>query len=139
MDSEGIRGCIVPFGKEGNITATGEARVAHALLSTTRQTRWPVIAYPMRVLAKEWNMAEPIHPAAQEHLPSFITAPGQPDVLMIVMGFFLVLAVMGFGILFFRLHSLPERMAHKSHKIQFEIVAVLCLGRELINAQPEAD
>jgi hypothetical protein len=38
-----------------------------------------------------------------------------------------VLAVLGFGILFLRLHSLPERMAHKTKKIQFEIVAVLCL------------
>jgi hypothetical protein len=32
-----------------------------------------------------------------------------------------------FGILFFRLHTLPERIAHTSHKIQFEIVAVLGL------------
>jgi hypothetical protein len=32
-----------------------------------------------------------------------------------------------FGILFLRLHTLPERMAHKSEKIQFEIVAVLGL------------
>jgi hypothetical protein len=26
-----------------------------------------------------------------------------------------------------RLHSLPERIAHRSNKLQFEIVAVLCL------------
>ena len=32
-----------------------------------------------------------------------------------------------FGILFLPLHTLPERMAHKSHKLQFEIVAVLGL------------
>jgi hypothetical protein len=32
-----------------------------------------------------------------------------------------------FGIVFFRLHSLPERMAHGGHKLQLEIVAVLCL------------
>src|SRR5262249_14195059 len=32
-----------------------------------------------------------------------------------------------FGILFLRLHTLPERLAHKSQKIQFEIVAVLGL------------
>ena len=32
-----------------------------------------------------------------------------------------------FGIMFLRLHTLPERMAHKSQKIQFEIVAVLGL------------
>ncbi len=46
---------------------------------------------------------------------------------MIVMGVFLILAVLAVGILFLRLHTLPERMAHKSQKIQFEIVAVLGL------------
>jgi hypothetical protein len=68
-----------------------------------------------------------LHPAATHHLPAFITAPGETDVLMVVMAVFLAVAVLAFGILFLRLHSLPERMAHKSHKIQFEIVAVLCL------------
>ena len=72
-------------------------------------------------------MAESLHPAAPHHLPSFITAPGETDVLMVVMGFILLLGILMFGILFLRLHSLPERVAHKSHKIQFEIVAVLCL------------
>jgi hypothetical protein len=46
---------------------------------------------------------------------------------MVVMSLFLVLAVVMFGIMFLRLHTLPERMAHKSQKIQFEIVAVLGL------------
>ena len=72
-------------------------------------------------------MAESLHPAAPHHLPSFITAPGETDVLMVAMGFVLLLAVLMFGNLFLWLHSLPERVAHKSHKIQFEIVAVLCL------------
>jgi hypothetical protein len=72
-------------------------------------------------------MAESLNPAAPHHLPSFITAPGETDVLMVVMGFVLLLAILMFGILFLRLHSLPERVAHKSHKIQFEVVAVLCL------------
>src|SRR5262249_53244879 len=72
-------------------------------------------------------MTEPVHPAASSHLPLFIAAPGETDVLMVVMGIILALAVLMFGILFFRLHSLPERIAHKSHKIQMEIVAVLCL------------
>jgi len=72
-------------------------------------------------------MAETLHPAAAHHLPSFVTTPGETDVLMVVMAVFLVLAVLGFGILFLRIHSLPERMAHRGHKLQFEIVAVLCL------------
>ena len=72
-------------------------------------------------------MTEPLHPAATPHLPSFITAPGETDWLMVVMAVVLALSVLMFGILFFRLHSLPERMAHRTHKLQFEIVAVLGL------------
>lgn len=67
------------------------------------------------------------HSAATQHMPGFITAPGETDVLMVIMAIVLLLSVVGFGILFFRLHSLPERMAHRTHKIQFEIVAVLGL------------
>jgi hypothetical protein len=67
------------------------------------------------------------HPVATEHLPPFITAPGQTDVLMVVMVIVLIAAVVGFGVLFLRLHTLPERIAHRGHKLQFEIVAVLGL------------
>ena len=68
-------------------------------------------------------MSASLHPNAPHHLPMFITAPGDTDVLMVVMAAILVLAVLGFGILFLRLHTLPERIAHKGHKLQFEIVA----------------
>jgi len=61
------------------------------------------------------------------HLPFYIARPGETDVLMIAMGIFLILVVLGVGNLYLRLHSLPERMAHKSQKLQFEIVAVLGL------------
>lgn len=72
-------------------------------------------------------MAESLHAAATQHLPSFITAPGETDVLMVVMSIVLIVSIVMFGILFLRLHTLPERMAHRGHKIQFEIVAVLGL------------
>src|SRR6478735_12652886 len=72
-------------------------------------------------------MADSLHAAATQHLPSFITAPGDTDMLMVVMSIVLLISVVMFGILFLRLHTLPERMAHKGHKIQFEIVAVLGL------------
>jgi hypothetical protein len=72
-------------------------------------------------------MAEQLHPAAVPHLPMFITVPGQTDVLMVITAVILGLSVFGFGILFLRLHTLPERVAHKAHKIQFEIVAILGL------------
>ena len=72
-------------------------------------------------------MADSINPAASHHLPSFITPPGETDVLMVVTGILLLLGILAFGLLFFRLHTLPERLAHKSQKIQFEVVAVLGL------------
>lgn len=72
-------------------------------------------------------MSAEVNPVATHHLPIFITAPGQTDVLMVVTAVFLLVAVVAFGLLFLRLHSLPERMAHRGHKLQFEIVAVLCL------------
>jgi hypothetical protein len=46
---------------------------------------------------------------------------------MVVVGIVLIVSVLGIGNLYLRLHSLPERMAHKSQKLQFEIVAVLGL------------
>ena len=61
------------------------------------------------------------------HLPFYLVKPGETDVLMIVMGIFLIFAVLGVGVLYLRIHSLPEQMAHKSQKLQFEIVAVLGL------------
>jgi len=72
-------------------------------------------------------MSELLHPQATHNLPSFITGPGETDVLMVVTAVILALAVVAFGVLFFRLHALPEQIAHKSHKVQMEVVAVLCL------------
>lgn len=72
-------------------------------------------------------MSDQLHPLAPHHLPPFITAPGETDVWMVVMGVFLIVAVLAIGNLYLKLHSLPERMAHKSQKLQFEIVAVLGL------------
>jgi hypothetical protein len=72
-------------------------------------------------------MIASLHPAAPHHLPGFITTPGETDVLMTVMAVVLVVAVLAIGLLFLRIHTLPERIAHKGHKLQFEIVAVLGL------------
>ena len=72
-------------------------------------------------------MAASTNPAAPHHLPGFITAPGETDTWLVIMGIFLVAVVFGVGVLFLRVHTLPERMAHGRQKLQFEIVAVLGL------------
>ena len=61
------------------------------------------------------------------YLPSFITAPGQTDVLLVDIGIFLLVVAFLLGIAFLWLHSLPERIAHNGQKLQFEVVAILCL------------
>jgi hypothetical protein len=68
-----------------------------------------------------------MHPAAPHHLPFFIPGPDGSDTLIVVTGIFLVAVVFWVGTLYWKLHSLPERMAHRTHKLQFEIVAVLGL------------
>ena len=72
-------------------------------------------------------MADPQHPAAIHHLPPFVTAPGETDTLFVAVAIFVVLAVIGIGVFYFKLHALPEQMAHRGQKVQFEIVAVLAL------------
>jgi hypothetical protein len=76
----------------------------------------------------EDKLTDQLHPMTPHHLPFYLAKPGgDTDVLMIVMGIFLIAALLGVGNLYLQLHSLPERMAHKSQKLQFEIVAVLGL------------
>ena len=72
-------------------------------------------------------MEQSLHPAATEHLPPFITAPGQTDVLFNVMVVFVLLMIFLVGILYLRLHALPEHMAHGASKVQLQIVGALGL------------
>lgn len=72
-------------------------------------------------------MSETVHPTAIHHLPPFITAPGQTDLLFNFVLVFLLIAIFALGTFYLRLHSLPETLAHKSHKTQYELVAVLGL------------
>ncbi len=67
------------------------------------------------------------HPAAPHVLPFFLPGPDGSDPVLVGTGIFLILAVLAFGLLFLRLHTLPERLAHRGKKFQFEIVAVLGL------------
>src|SRR6266576_735900 len=85
------------------------------------------VCKPARFRFGERTLSEQIHPMAPHHLPFYLAPGSGTDVLMVVMGIFLVAALVWVGTLYLRLHSLPERMAHKSEKLQFEIVAILGL------------
>ena len=71
--------------------------------------------------------SEGLHAGAPHQLPFFISAPDSSDGLMTTTGIFLLFAVIGIGVLYFKLHALPEQMAHRGQKVQFELVAVLAL------------
>ena len=55
-----------------------------------------------------------MNPAAPHHLPSFVTGPGQSDWLMTVMLVFLLVAVVSVGLIYLKLHALPEHMAYST-------------------------
>jgi heme/copper-type cytochrome/quinol oxidase subunit 4 len=68
-----------------------------------------------------------MHPVAAEYLPFFITAPGQSDVLFNGMAIFMLAIILVVGNLYFQLHAIPERMAHRTNVVQMQLVAVLAL------------
>jgi hypothetical protein len=68
-----------------------------------------------------------LHPAATDHLPFFIAVPGQTDGLFNAMIVFLIVFVFAIGLLYLRLHALPEHLAHGASKIQLQLVGVLAL------------
>ncbi|MGJ4860640.1 hypothetical protein ACN6KF_006694 [Labrys sp. La1] len=68
-----------------------------------------------------------IHRSALDHLPFFITAPGETDVLFSGMVVVMLVLILVIGNLYFQLHALPERMAHRTNLVQMEVVAVLVL------------
>ncbi|QIE41885.1 hypothetical protein [Meridianimarinicoccus aquatilis] len=70
---------------------------------------------------------QPMHPLAPEHLPRFITAPGETDQMMVNVGIFLVGIILIIGVLYLTLHALPERMAHKRNSVQFQLIGILAL------------
>jgi hypothetical protein len=72
-------------------------------------------------------MAGEAHPLAPAHVPGFIVAADGSDFLMSLMGVTLPLIVFGIGTLYFWLHALPEQIAHRSSKVQYQFVAVLAL------------
>lgn len=67
------------------------------------------------------------HPIAIDHVPAFITAPGQTDILFNFVIVFLICMIFAVGTLYLRLHALPEQMAHRTNKVQLQVVAVLAL------------
>src|SRR5690606_24269712 len=93
---------------------------------------FPSDSRPAGRASRRWSktdqtMSDAVNPLAPHHLPWFITAPGDTDGLLVGMGIFLLVVVIAVGNLYFQLHALPERWAHKRSPMQVQIVAILAL------------
>ncbi len=67
------------------------------------------------------------HIMATEYLPMFIAGPEETDVFFIAVVVILILVTMAIGGFYFRLHALPEKMAHKVNSSQLQLIGVLSL------------
>ncbi len=67
------------------------------------------------------------HTLATEHLPMFVSGQGETDVFFIVVVVMAIVATMSIGALYFTLHSLPERMAHKVNSNQIQLISIMLL------------
>ena len=72
-------------------------------------------------------MSDLLHPAAPHHLPRFIPGADGSDPLFTFVVVTVVVLVMAIGIFYLKLHSLPERMAHRQNSTQMQLIAVLAV------------
>ena len=64
---------------------------------------------------------------AWEHLPFYITGPGETDFLFGAVAVALVAILVGFGALYFTIQAIPDRMVAGAGKAQMQVVGLLGL------------
>jgi len=61
-----------------------------------------------------------------EHIPGYL-AGANSDPLMIAMAIVLVIIVLVAGVLYFKLHAVPEHIAHGKNHTQMQLIAILTI------------
>ena len=72
-------------------------------------------------------MTGDIHPLAPHLLPPFVGAADGSDPLFSAIIFIVILAVLGVGVFYLKLHAIPEQLAHKHGNTQSQLIMVLAL------------
>ena len=72
-------------------------------------------------------MEEALHSLAPHQLPVFLPGPDGSDILFTVVVVSMIVMVFVFGVLYFSLHALPEKIAHGASSTQFQLIGVLAL------------
>ena len=72
-------------------------------------------------------MTGDIHPLAPHSLPPFVGAADGSDPLFSAIIFIVILAVLGVGVFYLKVHAIPEQLAHKHGNTQSQLIMVLAL------------
>lgn len=72
-------------------------------------------------------MSGELHPLAPHSLPPFVGAADGSDPLFSAIIFIVILAVLGVGVFYLKLHAIPEQLAHKHGNTQSQLIMVLAL------------
>ena len=72
-------------------------------------------------------MTGELHPLAPHSLPPFVGAADGSDPLFSAIIFIVILAVLGVGVFYLKLHAIPEQLAHKHGNTQSQLIMVLAL------------
>lgn len=68
-----------------------------------------------------------MHPAAPHHLPKFLPGPDGGDPLFTVVVVSILIIIMAVGVMYFKLHALPERLGEKHNSAQLQLISVLAV------------
>lgn len=72
-------------------------------------------------------MNEPTAKVVHDHLPFYITGPGESDILFTAVTISLIAIVVGSGALYFTIQHIPDRIAKGTSKAQMQLVGLLAL------------
>ena len=72
-------------------------------------------------------MEDAVHSLAPEHLPGFLPGADGSDFLFTAVVVVMIVIVFAFGVIYFTLHALPEKIAHGTSSAQFQLIGVLAL------------
>ena len=72
-------------------------------------------------------MNESTTKVVHDHLPFYITGPGESDILFTAVAISLIAIVVGFGALYFTIQAIPDRIAKGTSKAQMQLVGLLGL------------
>ena len=67
------------------------------------------------------------HPIAPHHLPGYLPGPDGSDPLFTTVVIVLLIVVMVAGVIYFKLHSLPEQMGEKHNSTQLQLISILAV------------